>query len=127
MSVYVYNNNIIYLILCSVALYELHRMDCNAQVAQALVALHGLHSMSCTALVALHGLQCIRCTACVAMHRLHCMGSGCTACVAMHICCTAWVAGLGSSTVDQVLKYTKYPKYILSTSTGQVLIFLKST
>ena len=34
-------------------------------------------------------------------------------------------AGLGSSTVDQVLKYTKYPKYIPSTSTGQVLIFLK--
>ena len=32
--------------------------------------------------------------------------------------------GLGSSTVDQVLKYTKY---IPSTSTGQVLIFLKST
>ena len=38
-----------------------------------------------------------------------------------------WTAGLGSSTVDQVLKYTKYPKYIPSTSTGQVLIFLKST
>ena len=37
------------------------------------------------------------------------------------------IAGLGSSTVDQVLKYTKYPKYIPSTSTGQVLIFLKST
>ena len=35
--------------------------------------------------------------------------------------------GLGSSTVDQVLKYIKYPKYIPSTSTGQVLIFLKST
>ena len=35
--------------------------------------------------------------------------------------------GFGSSTVDQVLKYTKYPKYIPSTSTGQVLIFLKST
>ena len=33
--------------------------------------------------------------------------------------------GLGSSTVDQVLKYTKYPKYIPSTSTGQVLIFKK--
>ena len=33
--------------------------------------------------------------------------------------------GMGSSTVDQVLKYTKYPKYIPSTSTGQVLIFLK--
>ena len=32
-------------------------------------------------------------------------------------------AGLGSSTVDQVLKYTKYPKNIPSTSTGQVLIF----
>ena len=32
-------------------------------------------------------------------------------------------AGLGSSTVDQVLKYTKYPKYIPSTSTGQVLIY----
>ena len=29
-------------------------------------------------------------------------------------------SGLGSSTVDQVLKY---PKYIPSTSTGQVLIF----
>ena len=36
-------------------------------------------------------------------------------------------ARLGSSTVDQVLKYTKYPKYIPSTSTGQVLILLKST
>ena len=36
-----------------------------------------------------------------------------------------WHAGLGSSTVDQVLKYTKYLKYIPSTSTGQVLIFLK--
>ena len=35
--------------------------------------------------------------------------------------------GLGSSTVDQVLKYTKYPKYIPSTSTGQVLFFFKST
>ena len=34
-------------------------------------------------------------------------------------------AGSGSSTVDQVLKYTKYPKYIPSTSTGQVLIFKK--
>ena len=34
-----------------------------------------------------------------------------------------WSSGLGSSTVDQVLKYTKYPKYIPSTSTGQVLIF----
>ena len=33
--------------------------------------------------------------------------------------------GLESSTVDQVLKYTKYPKYIPSTSTGQVLIFFK--
>ena len=32
--------------------------------------------------------------------------------------------GLGSSTVDQVLKYTKYPKHLPSTSTGQVLIFL---
>ena len=32
---------------------------------------------------------------------------------------------VGSSTADQVLKYTKYPKYIPSTSTGQVLIFLK--
>ena len=30
--------------------------------------------------------------------------------------------GLGSSTVDQVLKY---PKYIPSTSTAQVLIFFK--
>ena len=36
-------------------------------------------------------------------------------------------SGLGLSTVDQVLKYTKYTKYIPSTSTGQVLIFLKST
>ena len=36
-----------------------------------------------------------------------------------------FLAGLGSSTVDQVLKYTKYPKYIPSTSTGQVLIFFK--
>ena len=36
-----------------------------------------------------------------------------------------YIPGLGSSTVDQVLKYTKYPKYIPSTSTGQVLIFLK--
>ena len=34
-----------------------------------------------------------------------------------------WVSGLGSIKVDQVLKYTKYPKYIPSTSTGQVLIF----
>ena len=34
-----------------------------------------------------------------------------------------YTAGLGSSTADQVLKYTKYPKYIPSTSTGQVLIF----
>ena len=34
-------------------------------------------------------------------------------------------SGLGLSTVDQVLKYTKYTKYIPSTSTGQVLIFLK--
>ena len=31
--------------------------------------------------------------------------------------------GLGSSTVDQVLKYTKYLKHIPSTSTGQVLRF----
>ena len=30
----------------------------------------------------------------------------------------AMIAGLGSSTVDQVLKYTKYPKYIPSTSTA---------
>ena len=36
-----------------------------------------------------------------------------------------YLPGLGSSTVDQVLKYTKYPKYIPSTSTGQVLIFFK--
>ena len=35
--------------------------------------------------------------------------------------------GLGSSTVDQVLKYTKYLKHIPSTSTGQVLRFKKST
>ena len=34
-----------------------------------------------------------------------------------------YITGLGSSTVDQVLKYTKYPKYIPSTSTGQVLSF----
>ena len=33
--------------------------------------------------------------------------------------------GLGSSTVDQVLKYTKYPKHLPSTSTGQVLILFK--
>ena len=36
-----------------------------------------------------------------------------------------YMAGLWSSTVDQVLKYTKYHKYIPSTRTGQVLIFLK--
>ena len=36
-----------------------------------------------------------------------------------------YVSGLGSSTVDQVLKYTKYLKYIPTTSTGQVLIFFK--
>ena len=34
-------------------------------------------------------------------------------------------SGLGSSTVDQVLKYTKYSKCIPSTSTGQELIFKK--
>ena len=34
-------------------------------------------------------------------------------------------SGLGSSTVDQVLKYTKYPEQLPSTSTGQVLFFLK--
>ena len=34
-------------------------------------------------------------------------------------------SGLGSSTVDQVLKYTKYVKHIPSTSTGQVLRFQK--
>ena len=33
---------------------------------------------------------------------------------------TILLAGLGSSTVDQVLKYTKYLKHIPSTSTGQV-------
>ena len=38
-------------------------------------------------------------------------------------CTNRYAPGLGSSTVDQVLKYTKYPKYIPSTSTGQVLIF----
>ena len=37
------------------------------------------------------------------------------------------IPGLGSSTVDLVLKYIKHPKYIPSTSTGQVLIYLKST
>ena len=43
-------------------------------------------------------------------------------------CGVVWYGtGLGSSTVDQVLKYTKYYKYIPSTSTGQVLIILKST
>ena len=42
-------------------------------------------------------------------------------CTVMHVC--VCVAGLGSSTVDQLLKYTKYPKDIPSTSTGQVLIF----
>ena len=47
-----------------------------------------------------------------------------------NLCCNrlpqyfnVYQTGLGSSTVDQVLKYTKYPKYIPSTSTGQVLIF----
>ena len=40
---------------------------------------------------------------------------------------SCYIPGLGSSTVDQVLKYTKYSKYIPSTSTGQVLNFLKST
>ena len=35
------------------------------------------------------------------------------------------MTGLGSSTVDQVLKYTKYPKHLPSTSTGQVLILFK--
>ena len=40
---------------------------------------------------------------------------------------TNYRPGLGSSTVDQVLKYFKYTKYIPSTSTGQVLIYLKST
>ena len=36
-------------------------------------------------------------------------------------CCKSWnIAGLGSSTVDQVLKYTKYPKHLPSTH------FLKS-
>ena len=34
-----------------------------------------------------------------------------------------WTSGLGSSTDDQVLKYTKYPKHLPSTSTGQVLFF----
>ena len=38
-----------------------------------------------------------------------------------------YYTGLGLSTVDQVLKYIKYPKYMPSTSTGQVLIYLKST
>ena len=38
---------------------------------------------------------------------------------------TYYKPGLGSSTVDQVLKYTKYYKCIPSTSTGQVLIFKK--
>ena len=32
---------------------------------------------------------------------------------------------IGRCTVDQVLKYTKYPKHLPSTSTGQVLIFYK--
>ena len=36
-----------------------------------------------------------------------------------------YISGLGSSTVDQVLKYTKYPKHLPSTSTGQVLILFK--
>ena len=58
----------------------------------------------------------------------------------MHMCTCAWknvgtphvhldvialIPGLGSSTVDQVLKYTKYPEHLPSTCTGQVLIFLK--
>ena len=34
-------------------------------------------------------------------------------------------SGLGSSTVDQVLKYTKYLRYIPSTSTSQVPFFSK--
>ena len=38
-------------------------------------------------------------------------------------CHSCYQAGLGSSTVDQVLNYTKNPKYLPSTSTGQVLIF----
>ena len=42
------------------------------------------------------------------------------------ICVAICTPGLGSSTVDQVLKYTKYPKYMLSTSTGQVLFFFLS-
>ena len=33
--------------------------------------------------------------------------------------------GLGSSTVDQVLKYTKYPKYMPSTSKVKYSFFLK--
>ena len=44
-------------------------------------------------------------------------------CVGMPL--NIYLSGLGSSTVDQVLKYTKYPKHLPSTSTGQVLIFLK--
>ena len=36
---------------------------------------------------------------------------------------TVCIAGLVSSTVDQVLKYIKYPKHLPSTSTGQVLIY----
>ena len=47
-------------------------------------------------------------------------------CVTYLIFKILWLSGLGLSTVDQVLKYTKYSKCIPSTSTGQVLIFLKS-
>ena len=45
-------------------------------------------------------------------------------CVEVNGKASEWLpAGLGSSTVDQVLKYTKYLKHIPSTSTGQVLRF----
>ena len=42
-----------------------------------------------------------------------------------HLILKMCVTGLGSSTGDQVLKYTKYPKHLPSTSTGQVLLFFK--
>ena len=71
---------------------------------------------------------------CVGVQMYGCTGvQGCTTaqvykCVdffQMYRCKSEWVSGLRSSTVDQVLKYTKYPKYIPSTSTSQVLIFFK--
>ena len=42
-----------------------------------------------------------------------------------HVMTTAVYHSVGSITVDQVLKHTKYPKHLPSTSTGQVLILFK--